>query len=324
MRAVAVLVALTACGDNIGGITLEDYGEARRTAECERLTRCGLFSNIEACERFVLPNVDRDIVAAIDEDKIAYDGAAAKQCLAAIAAQSCDATSEDARIAPDACTRAFAGRLDEGDACALDAECASGACATPSCPGECCMGTCLATIADAVVDGECHRDIDCADGFCGVDAHCHARIAAREMCTRDEECDFDLACIGATELEPGRCRDVPLVGEACPYMRCAEIGATCAGGTCRAVGLAPTPCATSAECSPYGECNPAGTCGELPVLGQPCTVSCSRDAWCDTDAGSCAALLPDTSPCGAGNQCESLFCEEGPVFDACAEPTICI
>ncbi len=322
-RAVAVLVALTGCGDNITGIALDDYGEARRAAECERLTRCGLFSAQDACERFLLPALHRDTRAAIDDKKIAFDGAAAKTCLAALAAQSCDATTEDARTIPPACSRTTTGLVADGDGCAFDLECESGACNAPACPiNECCSGICEPTIANAAIDDACNRDNDCTNGFCSVDNRCHARLAARDMCTRDEECDFDLACIGATELEPGRCRDLPLIGEQCPYMRCAEIGATCIAGTCVAVGVGGAACATAADCSPYGECNPAGMCAELPGLGQPCTLGCSRDAWCDN--GQCAALLPDTSPCSGGNQCESLYCNEGDVFDACAEPVTCI
>ncbi len=325
MRPLVVLVALTACGDNAAGVTLDDYGDARRNAECERLTRCGLFSSVDACERFVLPAIDHDMRAALDANKLAYDGTAAKACLAAIAQQSCDATSEDARTPPAACTRVFTGRIDDGDPCAFDLECASGACEAPACPiDECCSGYCRATIANAAVGEACNRDIDCAAGFCGTDGVCHPRGAARDMCTRDEECGYDLACIGATDLQPGLCRDMPLLGEACPYMRCAEIGARCSSGSCVAVGLDGAPCTTAADCSPYGECDPNGACAELPTLGEPCTVRCVREAWCDTSTGLCAAPLPNTSPCSAGNQCESLFCEEGDLFDACAEQVTCI
>ncbi len=323
MRAAAVLVALAACGDNIAGLALDDYGEARRAAECERLTRCGLFSNQDACERFLLPSLDRDTRAAIDEKKIAYDAVAAKACLAAVTEQSCDTTSADVRTASTACTRTFRGLVPDGATCMFDLECASGSCDAPACPiNECCAGSCRSTIANAAINDVCNRDNDCMNGFCSVDGRCHPHGAARDMCTRDEECDIDLACIGATDLEPGRCRDLPVIGEQCPYMRCAEIGATCVGGSCVALGIGGAACSTAAECSPYGECNSAGMCVELPTLGQTCTIACSRDAWCD--GGQCAALLPDTSPCSAGNQCESLYCNEGDVFDACAEPVTCI
>lgn len=323
MRVLLVFVGLTACGDNIAGVTIDDYADARRTADCERLTRCGLFSNFDACERFLSDRLDHDVRAAIDANKIAYDGSAAKACLAAVAEQSCDATSEDARALIPACERLFTGLVADGAECAFDLECASGACDAPACPiDECCPGTCLATITNAATDEGCHRDRDCTDGYCGTDALCHARGAARDMCTRDEECGFDLACIGATELQPGLCRDLPAIDEACPYMRCADIGAMCVAGTCKPVGLASAPCMTGADCSPYGECNASGECAELPTLGQACSVGCARDAWCDN--GQCAALLPNTTPCSAGNQCESLYCDEGDVFDACADRITCL
>lgn len=325
MRALAVLVALSACGDNIAGIEVADYGEARRTAECERLVRCGLFSTQDACERYLIPALDDETRAAIEAKKIAYSPSAAKLCLDAITEQSCDATAADARITPSACFGLFSGLVDDGAACAFDGECISGACDAPDCNiGECCLGACRPTITNAAVDEPCNRDHDCADGFCGADAHCHARLAAREMCTRDAECDFDLACVGATDLEPGRCRDLPVMGEACPYMRCAEIGATCVTGACVAVGLAGATCSGPADCSPYSECASSGTCAELPRLGEACTTGCSRDAWCDVENGRCSPLMPNGSPCGAGNQCESLYCEESSVFDACADLPVCI
>jgi hypothetical protein len=324
MRVLAVLVALTACGDDVAGIDLDDYGDARRTAECERLVRCGLFSTQDACERLLLPALDDDARAAIDAKKIAYSPAAAKECLSAISAQSCDATSTDVRTPLPACSDVATGLVKDGLACAFDSECISGSCSEPSCGiNECCAGACLPTIRAAAVDGACHRDLDCADGFCGSDTRCHPRVAAREMCMRDEECDFDLACVGATDLEPGRCRDLPLIGEPCPYLRCAEIGATCVDGACAPHGLAGTACTTAADCSPFSECAPSGTCAELAQLGEPCTTACARDAWCDAAEGRCVALMPNGSPCEADDQCESLYCEEGPVFDACTERVIC-
>ncbi len=316
MRAAVVLVALFACGDNVPGIALDEFGEARRTAECERLTRCGLFSTQSACERYLVPALDRDVRSAVEAKKMSFDGAAAKQCLDAIAAMTCDATSEEARVVPLACRRALGGLLADNETCAFDAECISGSCDAPNCGrAECCTGSCQPTIVDAAPGETCARDEDCADGFCGLDLHCTPRAPEREMCTRDEECAYDLACIGATEFEPGRCRDLPLLGEACPYRRCAEIGASCINGTCVPVGLAGDPCTGPADCSFYSECAPDGFCAERPRLGETCTFECELGAWCDD--GRCVGPIEDGAPCVQDAQCSDRFCREGATFDYC-------
>lgn len=322
MRVLVVFAALTACGDNITGLELDEYGAARKAAECERLTRCGLFSSLDACDRVLVAGLDPDMRAAVDARKVAYDELAAKTCLAAVARQSCDSTSAEARSPIPSCVAAFRGLVADGDSCAFDEECTSGSCDAPSCRvDQCCTGTCRSTIVNAPTDGSCHRDEDCADGFCGVDRTCHPRVAAREMCTRDAECDFDLACIGATELEPGRCRDLPPIAEACPYARCAEIGASCVEGVCRAfeVGNA---CQTATDCSRFGECSPDGRCAELPVLGESCTFTCASGAWCD--AGLCVPPLEEGAPCIQDAQCGDRICRFGGAFEFCGFAPTCI
>jgi hypothetical protein len=38
----------------------------------------------------------------------------------------------------------------------------------------------------------------------------------------------------------------------------------------------------------------------------------------------CRAPQSNAAPCTSDNQCATQFCEEGPLFDHCAEPALCI
>src|SRR6185295_14811062 len=104
--------------------------------------------------------------AAVAAHVVDYDGAVAQLCVEALAAQSCDLTTSDARTAPSACTRMFRGTRAALLACAFDAECASGVCEIGECPpAGCCSGTCRALQPPAGIDRPCVRATDCDDGL---------------------------------------------------------------------------------------------------------------------------------------------------------------
>lgn len=312
-----------ACGDDApSGPAVEEFGALKRAADCERQVRCGLFSTADACIRATIDPVSRDIVAAVNEGLIKYNGAQADACIAALMVRSCNATSEQVRL-DGACARVFTGAVADGEACAYDAECISGTCNEPSCTRDmCCMGTCQPTYVDAAIDSACGRDADCVSGaFCGTDKLCHALGGVAAECRGDNECAFGLACIGATELQAGRCRDLPAIGEQCPYQRCAEIGATCKDGTCVAYGAVGSPCTTFADCSPRGECAPDGTCQELPQLGMPCTGECALGSWCN--AGTCSPPREMMEQCNDDDECADRYCAIGPIFDYCDVLPVC-
>ncbi|HEY4059403.1 MAG TPA: Dickkopf N-terminal cysteine-rich domain-containing protein [Kofleriaceae bacterium] len=324
-RYAVIAVLFAACGgDDGGGIPVEDYQAQRLTAECERLVRCGLFTTQEACEGYVIDTFDIDVKGGIDAKRVKYDGGKAKDCIAAIAAQSCDQTSASVRDLPPACKAVTEGTVADGEACNIEAECISGTCDQPACSRQtCCAGTCAATIKDAPDGASCVTDDNCVDGaFCGDDDHtCHSLLAASADCQHDNECNYGLTCIGETDLQKGKCRALPAIGDACPYMLCADVGAVCTNGTCVAVGLAPAPCTDGTQCSPFGRCAPDGHCAEMPVLGEPCVDKCRLGSWCDS--GTCAALRANADACNNDDECPDHFCGEGPIFDACGKPPIC-
>jgi hypothetical protein len=326
-RRFVVLALLAGCGDNLTGTPLEQFDAESDQARCDRLVRCGLFVDQAACDGFFRLRPDVNLTSAIEAGIVGYVGPAARQCHEALATVSCDTSARDARIAPLACTQMFVGSLAEDAPCSLDEECASGTCTLPVCPELCCTGTCRGRRAVGNVDDPCELDRDCvADTFCGNDQICHPLVTEGGLCDDDRECDYHLGCIGPTELMPGNCRVLPLLGESCPYQRCAELGAVCnASHVCVAVGLPGTPCASGDDCSPLARCDTtAGVCTEVPRLGEPCTFTCAGESFCDVNGSkTCIAPRANTEPCSSDAECASLYCAEGPVFDACAVRPLC-
>jgi len=321
------VILATACGDNLTGTPIEEFQAEADAARCAYLVRCGLFASADTCGAFFRdrPDVDRD--AALAAGKVYYNGVAAQRCHAALAELSCDAASREGRVLPAACDEIFNGLVDDGDACAFDTECRSERCDTTGCePFTCCSGTCLATRERAAIGKGCEVSADCVvDAYCAPEGVCQRLVGEGGSCDVDGDCDYGLACIGASELMPGNCRAMPLVGESCPYLRCAEIGATCnASHVCVPLGLPGAACASAADCSPFARCDVAsGTCADVPTLGQACEGTCAGEAFCEAGSKTCVAPLANTTPCTSDNQCASLFCGEGPVFDACADQQAC-
>ena len=67
-----------------------------------------------------------------------------------------------------------------------------------------------------------------------------------------------------------------------------------------------------------------GLCAEIPALGEACVATgCAGESWCDFEAQLCAPPKTNNEPCTADDQCESLLCEEGPLFDFCTERVPC-
>ncbi|MBS1121877.1 MAG: Tryptophan synthase alpha chain [Deltaproteobacteria bacterium] len=326
-RPLVVLALLYGCGDNLTGTPLDQLDAEADRVRCERLVRCGLFADDGSCDGFFRLRPDLDLTAAIAAGVVRYDGASASQCHDALATISCDTSARDARIQPRACTQMFSGTLDDDAPCSLDEECSSGTCSIPVCPELCCTGTCREVRPIAKVDEPCELDLDCVpDTFCGKDLACHPLVAEGGLCDDDRECDYHLGCIGPSDLMAGNCRALPLVGESCPYLRCAELGAVCdASHVCVAVGLPGAPCTSGDDCSPVARCDAdAGVCTEVPRLGEACTFACAGESFCDVmGSQTCVAPRADTEPCFSDFECASLYCAEGPAFDACAERPLC-
>ncbi len=324
VRSALFLVVLCACGDNVTGLPFEDFDDAVTAARCARFVRCGMFVDDAACDGFFRKRPDLDLELALKANVVGYSGPAAEECVDALASQSCDTSARDARLIPEACARVFIGTRAANDDCALDEECGSGSCVVPSCGALCCRGTCSPNKVQA--GAACELDEECrTDLFCGRDGTCQSLVGEGDLCDADNECDYGLACIGPSDLMSGNCRAQPRLGEMCLYQRCADLNATCRDFTCVALGLPGAACTTSDDCSDFAACDQdAGTCVELPRLGEPCDGLCAGEAWCDlAQSQRCLLPQPNSNPCFSNDQCETLFCEEGPIFDTCAEAPIC-
>jgi len=326
-----LILAAIACGGSPVGYS--EIDEAMELARCEHLVRCKLVPDEAYCHELLRVLPDPSISAAIAAHKIDYDGERARGCVDATASQGCDLAAGDAHTPPPACSEMFIGRVVDGDACSIDAECASGACVLPlaTCPeNACCVGACRATRASGGAGDACDNPRDCKSGLvCGQDRTCRAPGAVGEPCRIDRECRDGLACLGASS-SPGSCGPLPRAGEPCPYQRCAEENLRCDEGThrCTAVGLHGDPCSTLADCSIDMECDlSAHVCREFPSIGMPCQGTCVGDSFCALDdtgtTGLCVALLPDNAQCGGDQECVSAYCPDGPIFRSCVPALVC-
>lgn len=319
-----VLAAVSACSSP--SIRLGELDAAAQAAKCARLVRCGLFASGNACEAHIRIPPPNSYEPAQDMGRLAFDGERAQKCQEALAQQGCDETSRDVRVPPDACSSMFHGKIADGDACSFDAECGSSRCDLPICAeGGCCVGACGPSRPRGHVGDACDRTSECIDSYCDVDHTCRPLGDAEAMCTRDDQCGYDLACVSPSPSIPGNCKKLPHVGELCPYQRCADLGTTCdASLHCVPLGLPGAPCTSQGDCSPFAECDVAhGVCIELPTLGMPCDIACAGEAWCDHAVGMCSEPQPNGTPCEESDKCLSQNCKPGPIFDSCQDYPIC-
>jgi hypothetical protein len=90
----------------------------------------GLFGDSEAqCNDLLYEDIEaEDVAASVEAGRIAYDDAAAEDCLdwyeAAFAAKTCGEFWDWTVIPPQSCQRAFTGLVANGQYCAIPADCA--------------------------------------------------------------------------------------------------------------------------------------------------------------------------------------------------------
>lgn len=314
------MLLLVGCGDNLAGIAPDERDARETEARCSRLTRCGLFEDSARCVAYFRATDQRSLLAAIGAGIVRYDAIAEASCLDSLTNASCDRTLLESRLPSQSCQASIVGVRAAGSACMFDDECNTGRCDRPTCARTtCCAGTCSGPAK--ATGGTCATSADCSQpAYCNDDKLCHALESNGGPCVRDNQCASGLGCVGSTPQQAGACRKLPGLNEACPYGRCADIGARCISGTCAPAGLPGSECTTDGDCSEYAECD-SGRCAAIPALGMPCTLSCAGAAFCSN--GTCAEPLSSGDKCLADNECESSLCEEGPIFDACAPALVC-
>ena len=335
MRRWVWLLVLAACGGGSGSVTLADYPQAFKDAYCRYLARCGEFPDVATCETANIGfnfHIDPSSQAAVDMNKVIFDGDQAAACLDAFGAQTCDSTDESGRSLPASCQNAVRGTVGSGGACAMNAECKSQTCDVPGCGSACCQGTCTgdAPPAPGGAGTSCTSSSNCTSGnYCDFTAmQCAALKPAGATCQSTSECAYGLGCAGTTTRT---CKTLPALGEACPDLVCRDAGQYCSSaGTCMKVGLAGAACASVAECSAYYPCDTtAMKCTKGPTSGQACTTGqrCfDQDTFCDTTATAptCIMLQPDGGACTSSSQCENDNCDMTGSSGVCTTPAVCI
>jgi hypothetical protein len=324
-----VVIALVGCSHSgNGSVSVDQLPAAFKRSFCDYIVRCGGFPDVATClgaNLGISINPDPSADAAVAQGKVLYDGAKVGACYDALASISCDSTSQDARsaLADLECFGAVKGTVAGGGACAINAECISFSCNAPTCaPTQCCPGTCVGDTVpphDVAIGQSCANGVSCATGaYCDTTTTtCAALKPASSTCASDQECDYELGCVGT----PATCQSLPKLGEACPNMRCRDVGTHCSNGTCVPLGLPNAGCATSADCSQFYNCDATKHCVEGPHVNQSCAaVGCfDADTFCDSTS-TCKPTEPDGGACTSGIQCQSGTCDTTAL---CATPAAC-
>ena len=248
------------------------------------------------------------LAAGVDAGRLAFDGAAAAECLAAVADLDCATFGErlvTTRTVPDpACAAVWTPLVAAPGDCLLGYECAPGAfCAF----GEACPGTCTAF---AAVDAACGVDTWCdPEAATCVDGACAPLPEAEDAACVGGRCRLPLACDPAT----GTCRTPGLAGAPCGGgAGVCYPGLLCFGGTCAPLRGDGESCFASTDCGDL-VCV-GGTCQAPPEVDEPCYEYRCAGAWCDTAAipPTCRAWPAEGAACAPGNRCASEhFCDAG-------------
>lgn len=336
--ALTVVTSLVACGDDDSGnggpyVGVDEIAAAYKQASCTYLVRCGAFPDQASCVDAAIGDgffVDANVIAAIHEGTISYNGNALAACFEAVAMRECDRTSISYRSVPLVCSTYAHGTLPAGAECVLDQECISQQCAKESSELTCTHGTCIGDTAPTTsrlsIGSTCSGLDQCVTtAYCSTETSMCTKLAvAGAACSNSDECDYGLACLGQTGART--CRAAPTEGQPCPDNACRDEGLYCdAAGTCTRWSLPPAACSSTLACSPYYPCDfNTGTCKRGPGLGEPCSSAnrCfSAGTFCDTTTFTCVETKPDGAPCTSDVQCDSANCDF--VAGSCASRPTC-
>ena len=272
------------------------------------LDRCGAsFLGVTAEEEPTLsailapqlkPSIDASFDAQSTDPNISFDAVAGAKCIDELNTLGCD-FNLIATGAPD-CVTSFVGKLQVGDACATNDECA----ATASCFGlDVESGTCGACTARAASGADCSA-ADCVDGFECDGGVCTASAAALhegDACPQGTCFDDSLVCDDTTQQ--------------CTALVVVQVGDACDGGAHYCVDQATKNFCdpTSHQCTARAGLN--GDCSTIPLCDA--TV-----ATCDATSGTCVAVKAAGGACGTDDVCTAGFqCDTTCVAETSADVT---
>lgn len=316
------------------GIPIEMLYDRQIDAVCTYLARCGVFEDATTCrENLGVSMVSPGLIEAVAAGKIHYDGIKARECIDAMAANTCErARSFTRRDAPLACDGVFSGTLTDGAECFLGEECVSMTCKIQDCNMGCCAGMCVGNSPPGrpALGQPCTPSDRCVNGYCpGTgNALCTAFKNEDVTCANSEECMPGLSCLQVgTDPTMMTCRaPKPTLGVCSTTAECAVLADTCRGGVCQTGGLTGTVCSKVDECQLNHPCSGStqGMCRLLPTVGESCSFyPVCRDGVCNPQ-GMCVAKVPNGGPCDAASgvfQCESGYCDTS--IGQCAAQPVC-
>jgi hypothetical protein len=348
MRWLALaLVGALCCGcvfsdDDSGGgpyVSVQDIDHQYDVALCQHLVTCHEFPDQATCVATNVPRslyVDPLAIQGVLAGKIRYNGSIVAQCLAQLAASTCNPGDLANRRPVEQCMLGvFAGLETSGTACTSDLVCASGTCETTCGEGQpqCCVGTCVGSAplptAPLVIGDHCPLG---TGGFdpCPVGAYCDNSTSMctavkpiGSHCQNTAECGDGLQCDVFSTLT---CLDAPHVGQPCtPSGQCGDEGLYCGNDhDCHYVALAGEQCGTGQQCSNYyTSCDATiQACITYPRTGEDCsqTQRCN-DVGTYCDGSVCRLPRANNEPCTTDSDCASLYCDVNTTLTCKPAPT---
>ncbi len=286
---------------------------------------------VEACQAVLgqrsLGRQYEQSVAAVNEGRADYSGAAAERCFEAIEAESCVEFYDF--FQPEACREVFLGLQDDGAACVEDSECSGGVCDT----SDGCPGVCAARVAEG---GACRADWQCDEGLSCYETcvPISGSLGLGQECGGERGfCVYGLFCGFDPEQSILTCQELLEAGAPCEHLERCEYSLFCIGGECGAETVLNT---AGGDCDPdagrvcgvdsglvcvmtldedYETCEPAAQSGEPCVdadAGRLTPCDPLEPLYCDeAGSGTCLEQKGDGEYCVDRGECLSDHCDEG-------------
>ena len=286
VSAAALLTGLAACGDasdRAPPIPREDFVKELAAAVCDNIGPCCMTEGFSFEQAACHTTADREageFFAPLLTDGIAYDGAAARECVDKFAELA--RTCSEMTTLGSGCARIFRGARTLGETCTSSAECANGGCGPQGGTSE---PKCQATSASfRAKSGEpCNATCSSADSRFNIETVC-GRAGPGTPPPMQGSCFTNDGLYCSTSFV---CVAIPAVGQACDTAPLCSGSAFCENGTCtprRTAGSCENPdtCSSAAYCDfTTRECRPKAAIGAACTSTAECqTPSSCTDGVC--------------------------------------------
>ncbi len=286
------------------GIPLEQFAQELQGVQCERLVRCNLSPDLDACRASIPtePGIAQAVTSVTAGDLV-YDPSAARTCVETVRAGACEGGYTLTRTLRETCDAVFKQRKGEGEPCFNASEC-EGLDAT--CEGtsnnNCAQGTCKLAGGSGSLGTACGDMMPCAP-----DLVCQANMMGMPVCSSKsaagEDCASPYDCIDGHGCDPSTntCFKQATSGAQCnPDLAapgCASVGEYCDAMQRKCLPLPGTgeACITNAyltnACAPWALCTGEGsTCVRMPAANEPCNQGYCIGLLDCSDADVCQPL----------------------------------